>query len=185
MKIITAHLKSASPYSQSRAHDEPKLDREIPKDYEARTWKNRLHLDGKGRVIIPPMAIKNALSEAAKFMSISIPGKGKATYTKHFEAGVTVASPIELGLTADDIEGEWLFLNSDGKRGGGTRVWKCYPLIREWEGVAEIFILDDIITRDVFLQVLEGAGMFIGLGRFRPRNNGFYGRFAVEALDWE
>jgi hypothetical protein len=37
----------------------------------------------------------------------------------------------------------------------------------------------------VFLRTLEAAGRFIGIGRFRPRNNGRYGRFAVENLRWD
>jgi hypothetical protein len=31
----------------------------------------------------------------------------------------------------------------------------------------------------VFEHHLHEAGKFIGIGRFRPRNNGFYGRFDV------
>jgi hypothetical protein len=32
--------------------------------------------------------------------------------------------------------------------------------------------------------MLEEAGKFIGLGRFRPQNGGFYGRFAVAKVVW-
>ena len=45
-------------------------------------------IDTNGVVFIPPNSLKNCLSEAAKFLSISVPGKGKATYTKNFEAGI-------------------------------------------------------------------------------------------------
>jgi hypothetical protein len=182
MRTITARLKSVSPYSQSRHYDTPKLDRELAKDYEARTWRDRLHTDKDGNVFIPPMAFKNALAEAAKFMGIQIPGKGKSTYTKHFEAGVLVVNPLPLGLSKDDVQGEWLFVPSDGRRGSGSRVDKCFPVIPEWSGEVEFYVLDDIITEDVFRQHLEAAGQFIGIGRFRPRNNGYYGRFAVEGI---
>ena len=46
------------------------------------------------------------------------------------------------------------------------------------------FVLDETITEDVFLNHLTQAGQFIGIGRFRPRNNGFYGRFAVDKVEW-
>lgn len=182
MKTFTAHLKSASVYSQSRHYDVPKLDRELAKDYEARTWRERLHTDAEGMVFIPPMAFKNSLAEAAKFMSVQIPGKGKSTFTKHFEAGVLVMDPLPLGVHKDDVPGEWLFVPSDGRRGSGSRVDKCFPYIAEWEGYVEFHILDEIITEDVFRQHLEAAGRFIGIGRFRPRNNGYYGRFSVEGI---
>ncbi len=90
MKIFFAELFSVSAYSQSRHYDVPKLEKEIAKDYEARTWRERLHVTEGGFVFIPPIAFKNCLAEAAKFLGIQIPGKGKSTYTKHFEAGVLV-----------------------------------------------------------------------------------------------
>lgn len=185
MHTATAHLKSVSPYSQSRHHDTEKLAKELPKDFEARTWRERLHYDADGRVFIPPMCFKNCLSEAAKFLSRQIPGKGKATYTKHFEAGVLVPEPLILPLKKDDVKGEWLFLPADGKRGSGKRVDKCYPIIPEWSGNVQFLILDDMITEDVFTDHLKEAGRFIGIGRFRPRNNGFYGRFMVEGVEWK
>lgn len=185
MHTATARLKSVSPYSQSRHHDTEKLAKELPKDFEARTWRERLHYDADGRVFIPPMCFKNCLSEAAKFLSRQIPGKGKATYTKHFEAGVLVPEPLILPLKKDDVKGEWLFLPADGKRGSGKRVDKCYPVIPEWSGNVQFLILDDMITEDVFTDHLKEAGRFIGIGRFRPRNNGFYGRFMVEGVEWK
>ena len=184
MKTAIATLKSVSPYSQSKHYTTEKLAKELHKDYEARTWRDRLHTTLDGEVFIPPMSFKNCLSEAARFLSVQIPGKGKSTYTKHFEAGVLVTDALHLGVKATDVKGEWLFVPSDGKRGGGSRVDKCFPVIHEWGGDVTFHILDETITEDVFLQHLQQAGAFIGVGRFRPRNNGFYGRFKVEAVKW-
>ena len=185
MKTAIVGLRSVSPYSQSRHYTVDKLPRELARDYEARTWRERLHVNSDGNVFIPPMAFKNALSEAAKFLSMPVPGKGKATYTKNIEAGILVPEGVDLGIRAADVEGEWLFLPSDGKRGSGKRVDKCFPLIRQWSGHVTFLILDEIVTREVFAEHIELAGKFIGIGRFRPRNNGFYGRFVVESLDWK
>lgn len=186
MKQVTCQLQSITPYSQSRPHNEPKLNKEIAEDYEARTWKHRLHVDkASNEIFIPAIAMKNAISEAAKYLNMQIPGKGKSTYTKHFEAGVMpMTDKFLLGIKPDDVEGERLFLNSDGRRNGGTRVWKTYPIIPHWEIEATFAILDDVITEDIFRKVLEGAGQFIGIGRWRPRNNGMNGRFGIGRLDW-
>jgi hypothetical protein len=184
MKIANVHLKSLSPYSQSRNHDTPKLQKETSNDYEERTWRERVHADPTGRIIIPPMAFKNCLSEAAKFLGEQIPGKGKSTYTKHIEAGVLVLDPLVLPIRKDQVEGERLFLNADGKRGSGTRVWKRMPLIPKWEGTVVFHLLDPMITEEVFERHLTEAGRFIGIGRFRPRQNGIYGRFAIEKIKW-
>lgn len=184
MKTATVQLRSVSPYSQSKHYTTEKLPKELPKDYEARTWRDRLHTTDSGEVFIPPMSFKNCLSEAAKFLGIQIPGKGKSTYTKHFEAGVLVTDALMLGINAADVKGEWLFVPSDGVRGSGKRVDKCFPVIHEWSGDVTFHILDETITEEVFVNVLKQAGAFIGIGRFRPRNNGFYGRFSVESVKW-
>ncbi len=184
MITATCSLVSLSEYSQSRPIATPRKSKETFEDHEKRVWRERMHVNAAGEVFIPPMAFKNCLSEAAKFLSIQIPGKGKATYTKHIEAGVLVVEGMSLGVNADDVEGEWLFLPSDGKRGGGKRVWKCYPKITQWAGEVTFHILDETITEDVFKRILDGAGSFIGIGRFRPRNNGFYGRFRAESVQW-
>lgn len=185
MKTATATIKSVSPYSQSRYHNVPKEDKEGADDYERRTWRERLHVTSDGKVFIPPMALKNCLSEAAKFLGMQIPGKGKATYTKHFEAGILVLEPLVLPVEKEQVAGEWLFVPADGRRGSGKRVSKCFPVIPQWAGAVSFHILDDTITREVFEHHLAEAGKFIGLGRFRPRNNGFYGRFTVEKVKWE
>ena len=188
MRTAVATLRSIAPYSQSRGlpidGELRRRDKETAHDHEERTWRARIHADAAGQVFIPPMAFKNALSEIAKFLGMQIPGKGKSTYTKHFEAGVLCMTPLVLPLKRDDVQCEWLFVPSDGIRGSGKRVWKCFPVIQEWTGEAVFQIIDDTITDDVFEHHLREAGSFIGIGRFRPRNNGFYGRFAVEEVAW-
>lgn len=185
MKSVIASLKSVSPYTQSRFHNTPKIEKEGHDDYEQRTWRDRCHVDKKGMIYIPPMAFKNCVAEAAKYLSIKIPGKGTSTYTKHFEAGVMVMDPVPLGVRKADAEGLTLFVPSNGVRGGGKRVLKTFPTIAEWAANVQFYILDDTITEEVFAYHLEQAGKFIGVGSFRPRNNSFHGRFEVLEIVWE
>jgi len=185
MKTAICELESFSPYGQGKYHSTEKESKELAKDYEARTWKERAHYDDDGKVFIPPMVFKNCLSEAAKYLKIQIPGEGKSTWTKHFEAGILVTDPLYIGVIKDDLEGEWLFVPSDGVRGGGKRVEKRFPVIKKWKGKVSFLILDEKITQDVFTHHLESAGNFIGIGRFRPRNNGYYGRFKVVKVEWK
>jgi hypothetical protein len=168
----------------SKAVQSKKSRDETHDDFEERTWRERCHVDEHGTVFIPPMAFKNCLAEAAKYKSEQIPGKGKATYTKHFEAGVMCKEPLSLGVKLNDVHGMRLFVPADGKRGGGKRVWKTFPYVPSWSGIVEYCVLDDIIDEDVFQLHLEDAGKFIGIGFFRPRNNGYWGRYSVEDIEW-
>jgi hypothetical protein len=189
MKIATCILESASPYSQSRIIspiEVPKLEKEGHAEYDARTWRYRQHWDRRtGEVYIPPMAIKSALMEAAQYLGEKIPGKGQATWTKHFTAGVLCTEPVRLNTKWDETESESFMCHADGKRSCGTRVLRTFPVIREWQAEAKFMILDETITEPVFTRYLEEAGRFIGVGRFRPRNGGFYGRFGVIAVKWQ
>ena len=179
MKTLRVTIKGMSPLSQGRYHDTPKLDRESHSDYEIRTWREKMHVNGDGFVLISSFALKNCLSEAAKFLSKKIPGSGKATFTKHFESGVIIADGIVLKVKKDDVPFLKLFVPSDGKRGGGSRVWKYFPVIQEWGGTFDILIVDEILTLDVLQEHLEMAGKFIGLGSLRVRNNRTFGRFEI------
>jgi len=185
MKNCKVRITGTTPYSQSKHYVVQKEKRETSADYETRTWRERMHVDENGIVFVPRMAFKNLLSDAAKYLSMQIPGKGKATYTKHFEAGISVENDMSLGVKKDDVVGEWVFVPADGRRGGSKRVSKCFPKFEKWGGIVDFVILDDAVTKDVFEYHIKEAGRFIGIGRFRPRNNGYYGRFAAEVIEWE
>jgi hypothetical protein len=151
---------------------------------EERTWMERLHVDEKGEVFIPPNALKNMLSETAKYLSETVPGQGKARYTKHFEAGIMVVEPMRLGIKADSdkVQKQRLFVPADGRRGGKTRVWKNFPTILEWQTHAEIIVFDPMLCDkpEKIHEYLIHGGKFIGLLAFRPRNNGYMGRYEVK-----
>ena len=187
MEILraVAHLQSISVYQQGKPIFEKKTPNETHEDFEKRIWRERAHYDENGRIFIPPMQFKKCLENAAQFLSMSIPGMGKSKYTKHFKAGVLVIDALELPIKKEEVPGSWVFVPSDGRRGGASRVMKCFPTIHEWQGDVTFHILDSVISEDVFRTHLEQAGSFIGIGVFRPMNGGYYGRFIVESLEWD
>lgn len=175
---------SGSPITFGKYYSTPKLPKELANDYEKRTWRERLHYREDGAVYIPAAMFGNCIREAAKFRSIPIPGMGKANFTKHFDAGIQVMNDIDLKVQKDDVEGVDLMVPSDGRRGGTSRVAKTFPIIDSWNGEISVLLMDDIITKDVFEDVLRTAGQLIGIGTFRPRNRGTNGRFAVSKINW-
>jgi hypothetical protein len=186
MKTAQIKLTGMSEIAFGRNHGTDKLEKESNDAYELRTWKEKCHFNDKGNVIITAFAIKNMLSESAKFLGIQIPGKGKSTYTKHFEAGIIILEPIVLNASRDEgIVPIKLFVPSDGIRGSSKRVFKYFPTVPNWEGLATITIIDETITKDVLVKHVQQAGQFIGLGSLRPRNNGVLGRFHAEVVSFE
>jgi hypothetical protein len=190
MRKATVKVVGIAPYSQSRYHGVEKLNKETADAYEKRTWIEKAHWDENGYMVIPMLAFKNAIAEAAKYLSEQIPGKGKATYTKHFEAGISVLQDSVIyvagkPVTRDIVAGNTLHVPSDGRRGGGSRVLRTFPTIPVgWEAEIEFMILDDVITEEVFRRHIAQAGQLIGVGSFRVRNNGTRGRFRPVAIEW-
>lgn len=186
MKLAKCTLKSVSPYSQSRAyhHEVEKLPKETAGDYEERTWRNKAHTNADGNIFIPPMSFKMALDTAAKMLGRRIPGKGQSTYSKFFLSGVLCMEPVILPLNKDEVAGDRIYANADGVRGSGKRVWRIFPRIDEWQATVNFHVLADEITEDVFEDHIVQAGAFVGIGRFRPQNGGYYGRFEVKKISW-
>lgn len=184
MRQVTVTLESTAPYSQSRMHDEPKLDKETHDAYDRRTWREKCTYNDEGIIEIPAMGIKQSLDRAAKVLGDQIPGKGKATYSKFFTSGVLCTSNVSLGVSKDEVASQTINANADGVRGSGKRVKRTFPVVPSWKGTAEFIILDDTITPEVFERTLRTAGQIVGVGRFRPENGGLNGRFKPTEFNW-
>lgn len=174
-------LKGASPIGFSRAIQSTRNTGESHDSFEERTWREKAHTKSDGTVFIPPMAVKNMLAEVAKHLSESVPGKGKATYTKHFLSGILVTEELSLGVKINDVPSVRLFLPSDGIKGSGKRVWKTFPVLQDWRCDGSLYLLDPILIAkpQKVEEYMRHAGKFIGLGWFRPARGGYYGRFEV------
>ena len=186
MKQYSIRLRSITPYSQSRFVSQEELPMEKNEkhdDYEKRMWPHRMHVLPNGNVCIPPMSLKNAICDAASELGRKF--KGQRTYGPIFLAGIMCADPVDLGIKQADVPGEWLHLNADGKRGGNRRVMRCYPKIATWSGTLALTVLNEAITAEILEDHIEYCGMYVGIGRFRPINGGFYGRFEAESIKEE
>lgn len=187
--IATVTLASISPMTQSRQHDEPKLEGENHGDYDARTWRHKMHIEtraGHSVVVIPSHGMHQCIAAAAKYSKKQIPGQGKATWTAKFASGIMLLeNPMLTGVDPEQVKAITISANADGVRGSGKRVTRRFPMIAEWSSTFDVYILDPIITEQVFREMLELAGIFIGLGQFRPQNLGSNGRFKIAKMVWQ
>lgn len=185
MRILTVNIRGTSPYSQSKIHETPKLAKETHDDYDQRTWREKTTVDADGQIVVPGVAFKQAIDSAAKMLSIQIPGKGKATYTKEFVRGVNVFEDLALGVRKDEVPMVRLYVNADGVRGSGKRVFRNFPVVpAPWGGQLQIHVISDTVPDEIVEKVVKASGLFVGVGRFRPENGGTNGRFEIAALRW-
>lgn len=186
MKTAVAELEGVGAISFSYRHEKPMLEGESHADYDQRTWREKLHYDGKTKeAFIPGMMLKFALDYTAAQLGIKIPGRGTKTWAKIFQSGIICPDRMMLGIKRDDVESITIQANADGRRGSGKRVPRIFPIINNgWKGTVTFYILNDMITEDILNTHLTRAGQFCGLGRFAPRVGGFHGRFNVKELLW-
>lgn len=184
IKEVRVHLQSTSPYSQGKAFESSRLPNESHEDFDERCWRERCHKTPDGHIFMPPMAFKQAIVSAARLLNEKIPGKRNQTWTKQFECGVLIGEGIEIPMRVEEVGSERLFVPADGKKGGGTRVYRRFPLIQEWEGHLTFFVTSPEITEPVFKRMLEASGLMIGVGRFRVERGGYYGRYEIIKMEW-
>jgi len=187
MKIleVTATIQGAAPLTWGAPITSTKESGEGHDKFEDRTWQERAHIDKNGHAYIISLAIKNCLVSVAQYLSESVPGGGAAKFTKHVTSGVlpgenmTICNLKGKPLTLADLTKYTMFVPADGKRGGSTRVRRSYPTAMEWQTDLSLIVVDKKIDAERIERYLKEAGLFIGLGSFRPQNNGIHGRFKV------
>lgn len=184
IRTATVTITGISPLSQSHPQPEPKLPGENHDAFDERTWRSKLNTSPSGTIIIPPHGMHQAIAAAAKYSGKQIPGQGKKTWTAKFTTGLAFLDEIDTGIPADAAQCIVISANADGVRGSGKRVTRRFPIVYQWSSTFDVTVLDPIITADVFAEMLEIAGMFIGVGRFRPEKGGQNGRFKIDSITW-
>lgn len=133
------------------------------------------HRDEDGFIVHPAPAILSLLEEAGQQIKV-----GRSTLKSLVSKSVRMNS-------------EWLaFYNEDGTQMSdfevhiqyvpnsmGQKVKKIRPRFDVWVAKFEIVIRDDVVNPDVIQKALSDGGEWIGLGAFRIRQKGPFGRFAV------
>jgi len=126
-----------------------------------------LYRDTEGRICTPSEHILMSMAGAAT--NFKIPGKGKKTFKDAIKSGVLIDPEMIPHLKPDykvDIRAVVI---------SRSRIPRARPRFDEWELEFTVTVLDERITGPVLKSILQEAGMFKGIGDYRPR----YGLFEV------
>lgn len=183
MKSVVAMIEGVRPYASSKKVEQ-EIEEKASWSWEQAYWKEKLHYDEEtDEVFIPGVSFKLALESTASYLSMK--KKGNSTWTKHFRAGIIMEDDVWLGQGRDQAKPVKLFLDSNGKRDSGSRVFKIIPHMTKWSGEVKLSIVDDELPPDIFAIHLIKAGHFNGVGQWRPQKGGMNGRWKVKSFDWE
>lgn len=195
LRRVTCTIRGTSPYAQSMRYEVEKISiDETHAQAEERTWKERGHWNEEGKMFLPAMSFKKMIEGSAAYMGLKVPGRGKLGWAGIFGSAVmpdadgTILDAQGNPITRDNVRKLSLYVPSDGKKGGSTRVLKHFPLLLPgWTGICSLSVMDGRIPEDVFYKTLLCGGRFVGLGMFRPEKPrfGYFGRFEPVDIKWE
>jgi len=140
------------------------------KDYEEEVGK-ALYVDKNGSIYVPAAQLEGCLIKAST--DFQIPGKGKKTY-KDLCNSALIISPDKIRIDPQEWE-----TDARAVKVQRARVIRYRPRWDEWKLNFRIDILDEQFPTEILYEILKTAGMYKGIGDYRPK----YGRFAVTRFE--
>ncbi len=186
MKTFEVTIKGLTPYMQHRMDDlkleqweklrpqimeRPEVSQEDATRAEYHCYRN---VDGK--CYIPADQIRGALINAGSYLKAKVGGRSKSM--KSIVAATFVPTPEQILMPDYDAIDKRSAVNRNNK----ARVIIIRPKWNLWEATFILNVYEDTITRETIKQLLEYAGSYVGIGSFRPTNNGLFGRFEVKNI---
>lgn len=140
-------------------------------------YLNSLYLE-ENKVMMPSINFKKALEEGAK---LSKSGdkirKGVIIFGEYI--------PFDYGenLTPDELwDASPKYLDRRTVVISRARVMCYRPKFTDWQFNVDVNYIDEIVTPEEITDFATKAGVYVGLGGFRPAKSGSFGRFLVEPI---
>lgn len=177
MKKFEVVVKGIVPLLQAR-HLSPTEEQEIRNLSDSKTKKKavtdqeqfELHAyrTEKNKFYQPSEMFEAAMTKAA----VNFRMEGKKTYKDVMNGGVII-SPIEIVHKNQKFAMDARWGKNPTTRGA---VWVVRPKVDDWELSFTLDLLqDERVAPETLKQILEYAGLYVGIGAWRPK----YGRFQV------
>lgn len=182
----TITINGLTPYMQHRM-DDIKLDEwekkrgviiERPEVSQADALRAEYHAyrNSAGQCFIPSEHIRQGLIQAGTFMKSKVGVRTKSM--KSIVASTFMVTPDEILIPDYDAIDKRSTVNRNNK----ARVLVIRPKWMDWTAIFELNVLEPTITEETVRQIIEFAGIYIGIGSYRPTNNGMFGKFEVATI---
>jgi hypothetical protein len=148
-------------------------------ELERKIWPEKAYFDSDNQLFIPGENIHQCMKDGCAYWGQKIPGAGNKTYTDVVASSVIVENLI-LGESKDKLVpfGKWVNGNPSKGKKSGCKVYKIRPLLMPWGGTFVMHVFDARLSEHILKVVLSYAGMYRGLGDWRPT----YGRFELVSI---
>jgi len=185
MKTYRVTLVSEVPVIYNRMKRELQLEiKDLKKDqmdeWEEKNWKRKAEFDEKGNLLFPSEWIKGVLEASCKAtrMIPHFATSKNQTYTTYVSSMVVIIKQT-LGKVSDLVSYD-AYVNGRGAMGkGGSKVFRIRPMLKKWKLTFELKDPFGRMQIKELKELLEYAGLMIGVGDNRKNN---FGRFTVEEI---
>jgi len=185
MKKYKVKITGITPYMQHRMDDQKLeeweknrkliIEREdIAKEDQVRAEFHSYN-DKEG-FYIPSEQIKGSLIGAGAMVKSKVGNSKKSM--KNIVAGMFFIEEEKLRLPKKYEIDKRSAVNRNIK----ARIIVIRPKWEKWSVEFTLLVDNDTITEETIKEIITNAGNFIGVGSFRPTNNGSFGRFKLDSI---
>ncbi len=188
MKKYKVKIKGVTPYMQHRMDDiklekwEKNRKRIIERDdvdkEDAVRAEYHCYRNSDDELFIPAEQIRGSLINAGTMHKAKVGNSRKSM--KNIVAAMFFIDQDEVLITPQEYT---IDKRSAVNRNIKARVIVIRPKWKQWETEFVLNVDNDTITDETIRNIIEDAGNYIGIGSFRPTNNGMFGRFSVEEFE--
>jgi hypothetical protein len=186
MKTFNVKIKGITPYMQHRMddqkleqweklrgpiHERPEVSHEDAARAEYHCYRN-----AEGYCFIPADQIRGSLINAGSYVKAKVGGRSKSM--KVLVAAMFMVAPEQVLLPNYDAIDKRSAVNRNIK----GRVICVRPKWTTWEAQFTLSVYENSISIESITQLFEYAGNLVGIGSFRPTNNGLFGRFELVSI---
>ncbi len=187
MQKFNVKIQGITPYMQHRMDDIKLADWEknrkqiierpdVAKEDAVRA-EYHCYRNGKGKCFIPADHLKGAIIGGGGMVKSKV-GNAKRSM-KNICAAMFFIEQDQVLIPDYDAVDKRSAVNKNVK----ARVIVVRPKWMDWSAEFTLLVDNDTITKDTVREILEQSGQFIGIGSFRPTNNGSFGRYSIAKLE--
>jgi hypothetical protein len=139
-------------------------------------WRGLLYWDDKLNVVLPTQNIRAAIVNGGKLNKLGMQIKRGTMMENEL-------SPLDYGKKLS-IEQLWeqRYLDRRSVVVSQARVICYRPKFVSWNTTFSLLYDENVLDVNQLKQSIDNAGMFVGIGGFRPEKGGTFGRFTAEIL---
>ena len=136
--------------------------------------RNAVQPRGKdGRCFIPAEQMRIAMINGGTYLKSKVGTKTKSM--KGIIAAVLQINPEQITLPDYDEIDKRSAVNRNVK----ARVMVVRPKWTTWQAEFDMVLDNGTLTKEMLTELVTVTGNYVGIGSYRPTNNGYFGRFKL------